>query len=60
MLGVGAPVDSLQYKVEIERLDDDPIGPDPELLTDDADPCAIGTPVCMPLPHMRGSAMGAE
>ena len=43
VLGVGAPIDSVQYKAEIEQLDSDPFGPDPELLTDDANPCALCT-----------------
>ncbi len=41
VLGVGDPIDSLQYKADIEELDSDPFGPDPELLTDDANPCAL-------------------
>ena len=42
MLGVGAPApDSVEYKAKIEQLDSDPFGPDPDLLTDDAEPCAL-------------------
>ena len=42
VLGVGAPApDSEQYKAEIEQLDNDPFGPDPDLLTDDGEPCAL-------------------